>query len=361
MAVGRREVLLGGLGFALTAGSRRFAQAHDYVFAPGDGAIDQTAALQAAADAAAETGAPLFLPAGIYSTAKLTLKSGTRIEGVPGETILRYRSGGALIALDGVENVGLSGLVLDGDGKPLRERGALLAASETKHLEIANCRVIFSAANGISLRCVSGSIKDCEIGAVRNAGLVSEDASGLEIAGNRLRDCGETGIVAVALHAAHPGAGIVIADNLVERSAGGIAVANLAEGGRPALIERNRIGSLFIRKQGEPGGIGIAVEADAVVTGNVIEGAPACGIIIGWGPHLRDVSVTGNSIRDVLIGIGVSIDPSAGTALIAKNLIEGAKDGAIRAMSGPASIGPDLATANAEGFGNVAAYANVAR
>ena len=108
-------------------------------------------------------------------------------------------------------------------------------------------------------------------------------------------------------------------------------------------------------------GFGIAVEADSVVTGNVIEGAPAYGIMIGWGPHLRDVSVTDNLIRDVLIGIGVSVDPSAGTALITKNLISGAKEGAIRAMSGPTSIGPDLATASAERFGNIAVYANVAR
>ena len=163
--------------------------------APGGGAIDQTAALQAAADAAAETGVPLFLPAGIYSTAKLSLKSGTRIEGIPGETVLRYRDGGALIVLEGVDNVRLFGLVLDGDAKPLAERGSLLAATETKHLDVTSCRLIGSAANGISLRKVSGWIKDCEIGDIREAGLVSEDASGLEIAHNAVRDCGENGIV----------------------------------------------------------------------------------------------------------------------------------------------------------------------
>jgi hypothetical protein len=76
---------------------------------------------------------------------------------------------------------------------------------------------------------------------------------------------------------------------------------------------------------------------------------------------LRDVNVADNVIRDVLIGIGVSVDPSAGTALITKNLIAGAKEGAIRAMSGPTSIGPDLATASAEAFSNVAVFANVAR
>jgi uncharacterized secreted repeat protein (TIGR03808 family) len=443
MAVGRRELLLGGvgLGLAVAAGPRAgFAQDSGLCgaqsIAPGGGAIDQTAMLQEAADTAAQTGAPLFLPAGIYSTAKLTLKSGTRIEGVPGETILRYRDGGALIALEGVENVRLSGLVLDGDAKPLAESGSLLGASDTKHLDVTNCRFIGSTANGVSLRKVSGWIKDCEIGDARKAGLTSEDASGLQIAHNAVRDCGESGIVVsrsepgedmtivtsnriagiaaggggqtgngisvlragtvtingnriadcavsairanaasncqmignsctrlgeVAIYAEFSIEGTVIANNLVDRAAGGISVANFAKGGRLAVIQGNLIRNLFLRKDNELRGFGIAVEADSVVTGNVIEGAPAYGIIIGWGPHLRDVNVADNLIRDVLIGIGVSVDPSAGTALITKNLIAGAKEGAIRAMSGPTSIGPDLATANAEAFSNVAVFANVAR
>jgi uncharacterized secreted repeat protein (TIGR03808 family) len=442
MAVGRRELLLGGvgLGLAVAAGPRAALAQESGLrgtrsIAPGGGAIDQTAALQEAADTAAQTGTPLFLPGGIYSTAKLTLKSGTRIEGVPGETILRYRDGGALIALTGVENVGLSGLVLDGDAKPLAESGSLLAATDTKHLDVTNCRFTGSTANGVSLRKVSGWIKDCEIGDARQAGLASEDASGLHIGNNAIRDCGENGIVVarsepgedttmvtanritsiaardgktgngisvlragsvtingnriadcavsairanaasncqmignsctrlgeVAIHAEFSIEGTVIANNLIDRAAGGISVANFAKGGRLAVIQGNLIRNLFLRKDNELRGFGIAVEADSVVTGNVIEGAPAYGIVIGWGPHLRDVNVADNVIRDVLIGIGVSVDPSAGTALITKNLIAGAKDGAIRAMSGPTSIGPDLVSASAEAFSNLAVYANVAR
>src|SRR5262245_32525709 len=139
MAVGRRELLLGGvgLGLAVAAGPRVGLTQDDGLLqacgaqsiAPGGGAIDQTTALQEAADTAAGTGAPLFLPAGIYSTGELSLKSGARIEGVPGETILRYRDGGALIALEGVENVWLSGLVLDGDTKPLADNGSPLGAT----------------------------------------------------------------------------------------------------------------------------------------------------------------------------------------------------------------------------------------
>ena len=73
------------------------------------------------------------------------------------------------------------------------------------------------------------------------------------------------------------------------------------------------------------------------------------------------MSVTDNVIRKAHIGIGVSVSPAAGTALITDNLIDGVKDGAIRAMKGPTPIGPDLARDSAEAYRNLAVYANVAR
>jgi hypothetical protein len=57
----------------------------------------------------------------------------------------------------------------------------------------------------------------------------------------------------------------------------------------------------------------------------------------------------------------VSVDPSAGFALITNNLITGAKDGGIRAMSGHTPTGPDLAKAGAEAFGNLAVHTNITR
>src|SRR5919106_1267315 len=145
MGVGRRQVLVGGLGLGLTATAgphRALARTEmegregfsTYGIVPGGSEIDQTAPLQLAADEAAQSGTPLFLPAGAYSTSRLDLKSGTQIEGVPGRTILRYRNGGAILSFDTVENVRLAGLVLDGELKPLGENGSLLRATITKHL-----------------------------------------------------------------------------------------------------------------------------------------------------------------------------------------------------------------------------------
>ncbi len=449
MTLGRREVMLAGLGAGLTAAvGPRMAQARDDVGAqdafstygvkPAAGAISQTATLQDAADAAARTGTPLFLPAGSYSTARLTLKSGTHIHGVPGLTILRYITGGAILETEGTDNVRLAGLVLDGGGASLGDNGALLKATETTHLDVSDCRFMESSEDGVVLRKASGRIADCEFGDIAHAALFSEDASGLEISHNHVHDCGDNGILVwrseigedativsgnriervaansggsgqngngvnifragsvmvaqnriadcafsairsnagsncqmvansctrlgeVALYAEYGFEGAVIANNIVDTAAMGISVTNFNEGGRLAVVQGNIVRNLFLRKTGDIRGIGIGVEADTVVNGNIIEGAPSYGILVGWGDYLRDVSVTDNVIRKAHIGIGVSVSPEAGTALITDNLIDGAKDGAIRAMKGPTPLGPDLARDSAEAFRNLAVYANVGR
>ncbi len=200
---------------------------------------------------------------------------------------------------------------------------------------------------------VSGNrIADCAFSAIR-----SNSGSNCQMIGNSCARLGE-----VALYAEFSFEGAIIANNLVDKAATGVSVTNFNEGGRLAVVQGNLIRNLFFRKYGESYGVGIAVEADSVVTGNVIEGSTAYGIMIGWGRYLRDVSVTDNLIRNAMIGIGVSVDPAAGTALITNNLISGAKDGAIRAMSGPTPTGADLAQANAAAaYRNLAVYGNVAR
>jgi uncharacterized secreted repeat protein (TIGR03808 family) len=439
--------MLGGLGAGLVpaAGPRPAAAREEpelpqpfstFGVVPGGG-IDQTASLQEAADKAAQSGTPLFLPPGNYTTSKLTLKSGTEIQGVPGRSTLHYNGGGALISIENAANVRLNGLTLSGGAKPL-DGGAVLIAESVKGLTLSDCSLTASAADGMVLRKVSGRISDCEFGDVRGGGLFSEDAAGLEIIHNHVHDCSDNGILVwrseigedgttvisnrvervgaksggsgqngnginvfragsvmvsnnritdcafsairansgsncqmianscarlgeVALYAEFDFQGAVIANNIVDTAAMGISVTNFNEGGRLAVVQGNLIRNIFFRKDADARGVGIAVEADSVVTGNVVEGAPGYGIVVGWGRYLRDVSVTSNLIRKSHIGIGVSTDSLAGTALITDNLITGAKDGAIRAMNGPTPIGPDLASSSAEVYRNLVVSSNVAR
>jgi len=129
MTIGRRDLMLGaiGAGLAAAAGPRAAAASEEpetpapfstYGIVPGGG-IDQTASLQEAADKAAQSGTPFFLPPGDYTTAKLALKSGTEIQGVPGKSVLRYNGGGALVSIEDAAGIRLTGLTLDGGAKPI--------------------------------------------------------------------------------------------------------------------------------------------------------------------------------------------------------------------------------------------------
>src|SRR5262249_61642298 len=95
-------------------------------------------------------------------------------------------------------------------------------------------------------------------------------------------------------------------------------------GGRLAVVQGNLIRNLLPARPtgtnpGDGAGIGITVEADTAVTGNVIENAPSAGIDLGTGPYLRDITVTGNVVRAAGVGIAVSVSAGAGAALIAHN------------------------------------------
>ena len=178
-------------------------------------------------------------------------------------------------------------------------------------------------------------ITDCAFTAVRG-----NAASNIQIIGNNCQRLGE-----VALYAEFGFEGALIASNIVDRAATGISVTNFNEGGRLAVIQGNLIRNLF-RREDEPvdkRGDGIAVEADASVTGNTIEAAPGCGILIGWGRYMRDVVATGNLVRGARVGIGVTGDTAAGAVMISGNMISGARDGGIRALKHAEPYGPDLA------------------
>jgi uncharacterized secreted repeat protein (TIGR03808 family) len=221
------------------------------------------------------------------------------------------------------------------------EDGTIVAANRIERIQ---ARAGGSGENGNGINAfragnvlVSGNrITDCAYSAIRG-----NAATNIQMIGNSCARIGE-----VALYAEFGFEGALIANNLVDGAASGIAVTNFNEGGRLAVVQGNIIRNLK-RREAEPEdkrGEGISVEADAVVSGNVIEGAPTAGITAGWGQYRRDISITGNLVRDTGIGILVSSDPAGGACLIAQNMVSGAKNGAIRAMDHGQAIGPDLAS-----------------
>ena len=74
----------------------------------------------------------------------------------------------------------------------------------------------------------------------------------------------------------------------------------------------------------------------------MIENAPTAGIMVGWGAYMRDVSVTGNVVRNTPLGIAVSVVSGAGTAVIAGNLLSGTPRGAIVGMDHAKAVTGDL-------------------
>ena len=188
---------------------------------------------------------------------------------------------------------------------------------------------------------VSGNrISDCDYSAVRG-----NSASNIQITGNSV-----SGVREVALYSEFAFEGAVIANNTVDGAAVGVSVCNFNEGGRLAVVQGNIIRNLLPKRPigtapDDDAGIGIYVEADTSVTGNVIESAPSFGIMAGWGKYLRDVAISGNVIRKTFIGIGVSVVDGAGTALVNNNVIAETPRGAVVGLDHAKPVTPDL-TAN---------------
>jgi uncharacterized secreted repeat protein (TIGR03808 family) len=107
--------------------------------------------------------------------------------------------------------------------------------------------------------------------------------------------------------------------------------------------------------------IGISVEADAAVSGNVIDSVEGTGIQAGWGEYLRDISITGNVVRDADYGIAVSVAPGAGTAVIANNLLSGARLGSIVGMEWTKMVADDLSRAAPERYAQLSIDGNRVR
>jgi uncharacterized secreted repeat protein (TIGR03808 family) len=199
-------------------------------------------------------------------------------------------------------------------------------------------------------------IRNCDYSAVRG-----NSASNIQISGNSVSDVRE-----VALYSEFSFEGAVIANNTVDGAALGVSVCNFNEGGRIAVVQGNIIRNLLPKRPigtapDDDAGIGIYIEADTSVTGNVIENAPAFGIIAGWGKYLRDVVISGNVIRNSFVGIGVSVVSGAGSALVNNNMISGAPRGAVVGLDHARPVTPDLSSEGAQRFAQVVVGTNAVR
>src|SRR5882757_4660921 len=199
-------------------------------------------------------------------------------------------------------------------------------------------------------------IRNCDYSGVRG-----NSASNIQISGNSISNVRE-----VALYSEFAFEGAVIANNTVDVAATGVSVCNFNEGGRIAVVQGNIIRNLLPKRPigtapDDDAGVGIYIEADTSVTGNVIENAPSFGIIAGWGKYLRDVAITGNVIRNAFIGIGVSVVPGAGSALVNNNMISETPRGAVVGLDHARAITTDLSADGAQRYAQVVIGTNAVR
>ena len=209
--------------------------------------------------------------------------------------------------------------------------------------------------NGINIFRAGGvmvsanRIEDCAYSAVRsNAG------SNCQILGNSCMGLGE-----VAIYAEFGFEGALVASNIIDTAATGIAITNFNEGGRLAVCSGNLVRNLKVRDHFDARGTGIGAEADTIITGNVVEGAPTAGLALGYGKYLRNVSATNNVLRDCGVGIAVSVAPGAGTALISANIIAGAQTAAIQGFIRDLAVAGDLAQDAAKRWKHLTINGNV--
>jgi uncharacterized secreted repeat protein (TIGR03808 family) len=347
---------------------------------------------------------PVFLPAGDYVIANITLPARVRLIGVKGATRLMFGGGEFFIAGNTVELLHLTDITFDGGNLRLAEGiEAIVDIRNCPDVSLSGCAFSGSGRHGIFLENVGGRIEGNTISAAVEAGLYAVNSAGLSITGNVVTDCGNGGIwvhrwqagddgtqvisnriarigatnggtgqwgnginvyqaanVMVANNAVSDCAfsairsnggsnvqilgnsclssgetaiyseftfeGAVINGNIVDGAANGISVANFNEGGRLAVVQGNLIRNLVTTGPYAPDpsgfGIGIAIEADTAVTGNVVEAAPHVGIHIGWGPFMRNVVVTGNVVRGSDTGVRLTVVEDSGSAIITDNAFE---------------------------------------
>lgn len=201
-------------------------------------------------------------------------------------------------------------------------------------------------ANNVIVR--GNRIRNCAFSGVRG-----NTASNMQIIGNTITDVRE-----VALYSEFSFEGAIIANNIVDVAAFGVSVANFNEGGRIAIVQGNIVRNLLPKRPpstapDDLGGVGVYVEADSIVSGNVVENAPTAGIMLGWGQYLRDVNVTGNIVRNADIGVGVSVVPGSASTLIADNVISNTPHGAIVGLELAKRVTDDLARVGAKTFEHI--------
>jgi uncharacterized secreted repeat protein (TIGR03808 family) len=388
MNLSRRALIAGLAGTVLAplAARAQFLDALALGLNP-DSSEDQTGALQFALDSASASGAVLALPGGAFRTGTLRLAPNSAIVGTPGATSL-VATQGVVFRGERLSAISLLNLTLDGGGIELEACGGTIENCNIRNADTA----IFSR-DAANLRIHGNTVQGCSNGGIlvwrneaghdgtlvtgnRISGVDSHGggngqngnginifrAGGVIVADNVIDDCAFSAVrinsgvdtivrgnlcrnsSEVAIYSEFGFEGSIISDNIIDSASGGISMTNFNEGGRLAVCSGNIVRNIIASSPTNPDArpFGIFAEADAAITGNLVENVPGTGIGAGWGPYLRDVSIASNTVRNAMIGIAVSVVEGAGAANVTGNLISGAGVAAIAGTAWDGIVESDL-------------------
>jgi uncharacterized secreted repeat protein (TIGR03808 family) len=261
-------------------------------------------------------------------------------------------------------------------------RGVAVVSTEGRGLDIADNQIADCGTGGVLIErwsdgddatTVSGNrierirlLEDAAAG--RGAGVEIVRAPGVTVSGNRIADCAGNAVLVtaasgvaitgnrcqrsggVAISAGDASDGAMIASNVIEGAAGGLVLTGGADSGRLAAITGNMVRDIAAGEEASTAGIGIHVDADAAVTGNVVEAAERIGLRLGWGASLRNVVASANVIRNSALGIGISVVEGVGHTVVTSNMITAARDGGIRGLRWLDPVTGELTVADAGAY-----------
>lgn len=408
-----RRNVLGGLAFGLAlptlAGVARAAgldAVADFGLEP-NGSGDQSAKFQAALNAAAVDGRPLYLPAGGFDVQNLEFPNGVHLIGAPGQTLLTTQGDQRLAHIKDASGIIVEGVVFQAN-KPESAAGVnglIEIEGNSINVTFRQCGFYNSPANGIATTNSQVTIEDCDFEGFAAAAIHTQNGTGLMIRGNRIRTCANAGI---RVWRDDPGYdGTIITGNRIDKvdfkdggngqNGNGISIYkadevivadNLISNCAFSAVRTNTGKNTQIRGNTclASGEVAIFSEfgfSGSVIADNVIDGA-ATGISItnlDSGGHLAtctgnvvrniapksltnpdtmpvgiyaeaDTVVAGNSIDNVPgVGIAAGYGPYVRNVVVANNVVTGAMVGIGVSVVQEKSPGPILVSGNIIGAG----------
>ena len=273
-----------------TSGMRGSIDAGDFGIRPG-ALDDQSRAFDRILKKAGETGQPIFLPPGRYTVSNLTLPKRINIIGAPGATRIVYGGNGRLLAAEGCERVELRGLVIDGANRWLE---ACAGSIEGNRISGAADAGLYSV-QATGLRISGNAIADCGNGGI----LVhrwQEGPDGTIVTGNRIERIqalsGGTGQNGNGINVFRT-ANVIVANNVVSHAAFSAIRANA--GNNIQIIGNNCTASGETALYSEFGFEG------AVVANNVVDGAANGIALVNFNEGGRLGTCSGNVVRNLRI------------------------------------------------------------